>query len=218
MRSATWPACAAAILLAGFSSGAQARVVEYLDDLEEIELAAQDQGIEGPFSPAPGAGLPVLDLENAAAADHRATIASVYCRAYKVDNPVSELLTKLVQAANGNLVPGDVSPGQDGSTASIAIDKAATLMRCFSVKELKALCKARVRISASMNWTDGAGAAQSVPLNVEVEREGRVGGFCGHIARFIGIVSREAGIAMIDEARAAYAADRNEPEQEPQVL
>jgi hypothetical protein len=47
-----------------------------------------------------------------------------------------------------------------------------------------------------------------VPLVAEVEREGRVGGFCGNIAWCTGIVTREAAISLIEQVRARVHDER----------
>ena len=49
------------------------------------------------------------------------------------------------------------------------------------------------------------GTVVKVPLVTQVEREGRVGGFCGNIARYTGIVTREAGIDLIRQAMKSFA-------------
>jgi hypothetical protein len=72
--------------------------------------------------------------------------------------------------------------------------------------DLEMICKTRVRISAEANFVGEDGAAGRIPVVSQIEREGRVGGFCGNIARFTGIVTREAGIDLISHARKAAGA------------
>jgi hypothetical protein len=60
-----------------------------------------------------------------------------------------------------------------------------------------------LRISAEAIVTQPDGTVVTTPLVAQVERLGRVGGFCGNIAQYAGIVTREAGIDLIRQARLA---------------
>ncbi|MBU0555081.1 MAG: hypothetical protein KKD64_07340 [Alphaproteobacteria bacterium] len=184
------------LLLAGTlavsAAPALARTVEYLDDLAAIRAAADDQGIQGPFSDQPGPGTVRIALETPKAADHRVIVASVYCQAYGIDNPVSTLLQDLVRAS--------APLAEDTPALTLRILSSSTVLRCFGKSDLEIKCKNRVRITAEASFLQGDGKAVKMPLVAQVEREGRVGGFCGNIARYTGIVTREAGIDLIRQA------------------
>lgn len=196
-------ACTMAFALAGMTAAGPsvARTVEYLDDMSAIRAAAEDQGISGDLSEPPGPGAASIVLEGATAADHRVIVASIFCQAYKIDNPVSTLLERLVARANGD----QAGPGIATDRPSIALRvlSGSTVLRCMSKTDLEATCRNRVRIAAEVHVTRPDGSVATTPIVAQIERDGRVGGFCGNIARYTGIVSREAGIELIRQARAA---------------
>ena len=198
----TLPSCrkTGALLLAmaaaGLANPSAARTVEYLSDLAAIRAAGEDQGIPGPFSEAPGPGPVVISLETPTAADHQVIVASVLCQAYHIQNPISTLLKNLVTTANGG--PSNVV---GRPTFLLRVLSGSTLLRCMNKDDISATCKARVRISAEAIVTQPDGKVVTTPLIAQIERPGRVGGFCGNIARYAGIVTREAGIDLIRQAR-----------------
>lgn len=190
----------AALLGVSLPSSVVARSVEYLSDLTAIEAAAADQGISGPFSQAPAVGGITIALDGASAADHRVIVASNYCQAYHIENPVSVLLQDLVKTANGG------ADGKTGSTAKPSVTlrllSGSTVLRCMGKSDLATICKNRVRITAEASVIHADGSIAQAPLVAQVEREGRVGGFCGNIARYTGIVTREAAIDLLRQAQA----------------
>ncbi len=190
----------AAMLGTSLPSSVVARSVEYLNDLTAIEAAAADQGIPGPFSQAPAVGGTTIALEGASAADHRVIVASHYCQAYHIENPVSVLLQDLVTAANGR---ADGKIGSAGKpSVTLRLLSGSTVLRCMGKSDLATICKNRVRITAGARVTRADGSVAQAPLVAQVEREGRVGGFCGNIARYTGIVTREAAIDLLRQAQA----------------
>lgn len=189
---------AVALLAAG---PAVARSVVYLSDMAAIRAAAEDQGIAGPFAETPGPGGATIALETPAAADHRVIVASIYCQAYHIENPVSSLLQDLTAAANKT--PRADDGAADRPVLTLRILSGSTVLRCMGKNDIEAICKNRVRISAEARFARPDGSTATIPLAAQVEREGRVGGFCGNIARYTGIVTREAAIDLIAQARAA---------------
>lgn len=175
------------------ASPSSSRVVDYNLDKAAIESAAQDQGIQGPFSDLPDAAAYPFTLENAAAADHMVKIVSIYCQAYKMDNPISALMQHLLPST-----PAGVSG------PALRVTKGSTLLRCLGSGEFKNICKNEVKLSAELRFQLADGTPVTRPISVNVEREGRVGGFCGNMARYTAIVSREAGIELLNKASAAY--------------
>lgn len=201
MSRRTTGALLLAFAAAGLASPVAARTVEYLGDLTAIQAAAEDQGIPGPFSDAPGAGAAGIVLETPTAADHRVIIASIYCQAYHIENPVSMLLQDLVAAANRT--PSSLAGVSGRPAVSVRVLSGSTLLRCMNKDDIQTACKNRVRITAEASVTQPDGTLVTTPLVAQVERTGRVGGFCGNIARYTGIVTREAGIDLIRQARLA---------------
>lgn len=172
---------------------ALARTVDYNLDKPAIEAAALDQGIEGPFSDAPARGASPLTLDNSTVADHRVVIASVYCQGYKMDNPVSTLMSQLLPPATA----GSSSP-------TLRLTRGSTLLRCLGNGEFKNICKNEVKLTAELRFLAADGVMMVRPIVASVEREGRVGGFCGNMARYTAIVGREAGLELLRKADAAY--------------
>ena len=190
---------ASAVLFAMLSTcPANARTVEYLTEISAIDAAALDQGIPGPFSPAPGPG-PNIALKTPTAADHRVITASIYCQAYHIENPVSVLLQDLVAQASHS--PSLAAEGTTFPNVSLRLTSGSTLLRCMGKSDLQTACKNRVRLTAEAIVTKADGSIVKTPLVSQVERPGRVGGFCGNIARYTGIVTREAAIDLISQAR-----------------
>lgn len=185
----------------------EARVVEYLTDRSAIDAAALDQGIEGPFAQEPSRGVANIAVQTPSAVDHRVTVVSIYCQAYKIENPVSVLIRDLLLGADNDGKLAEAGHGEADIT--IRMVKASTLLRCFTSNDIDTLCKNNVKITAEAKFRNADGTVTKLPLSVTVERKGRVGGFCGNIARYTGIVTREAGIALIDQALAAYETNRN---------
>jgi len=143
---------------------------------------------------------PAISLSGAAAADHRVIVASNYCQAYHIENPVSLLLQNLV--ADVNLTGTQSDTSGDRATVTLRLISGSTVLRCMGKSDLATMCKNRVKIFAEASVTHVDGSVAAVPLVAQVEREGRVGGFCGNIARYTGIVTREAAIDLLRQARA----------------
>jgi hypothetical protein len=184
-----------------FASTAAARTVEYLHDMTAVLAAAEDQGITGPFSDVPASNGVSIVLKTPAAADHRVVIASTYCQAYNIDNPVSTLLQELV--AEINRTQPTVTDAASRPPISLRILSGSTLLRCMGQSDFHAICKNRVRITAEASVTRADGSVDLIPVVAQVQKDGRVGGLCGNIARYTGIVTREAGIELIHQARNA---------------
>lgn len=185
-------AAIAALALAGTQAGA--RIVDYRIDPATLEKAAADQ-LDGPMSPAPARGSIELAFAAGADIDHVTISAGVACSAYKIENPVTELLPTLLAAwdADGRL-------GGDGA-ATLRLTGASSFNRCVQLKEFDGRCITRVKLAGSLTVPADGGSVREIPVAATVERSGSVGAFCSNLARFVGIVSREAGIALIADAR-----------------
>lgn len=180
------------------SAGAQARVVDYQIDRATLEQAAADQ-LDGPLSPPPERGDAQLAFVADPGTDHVTISAGVACSAYKVENPVSQMLVPLLQHWDADGTLG----GADAIT--LRLTRASSFNRCVQLKEFDGRCITRVRLAGTLSLRSADGATADVPVSANVERSGTVGGFCGNLARFIGMVSREAGIALLADARAKLA-------------
>lgn len=196
-----WPVMAAASAMLAPAVPAIARTVDYTIDKPAIEAAALDQGIEGPFSDTPVPGALPITLENPTGADHNVKIVSVYCQAYKMDNPVSALMSQLLPPA----------PAPAASTPALRLIRGSTLLRCLGNGEFKNICKNEVKLTAELRFQTADGSTTVRPIVASVEREGRVGGFCGNMARYTAIVGREAAIELIRKASAIYAESSTAP-------
>lgn len=183
---------------------ADARVVDYSIDRAAIDAAMLDQGIDGPVSDVPELANGIIMLENPTGADHTVKILSLYCQAYKIENPISSLMSSLLSPPNVD--PGAVARSGGAAEMTLRLIRGSTLLRCFAKGELASICKNSVTLTAEAAFKAADGTTKTQPLQVSVERNGRVGGFCGNIARYTGIVSREAGIQLLREAKAAYEA------------
>lgn len=148
----------------------------------------------------------MLFLETPGAADHRVLIASHYCQAYQIDNPVSVLLKDIVAATNPLSAPETSQSSEP--PIDLRVLSGSTVLRCMGKGDLGTICKNRVRLEAEVSFTRADGVISKTALVAEVERNGRVGGFCGHIARFTGIVTREAAIDLVRQARASAGEHR----------
>lgn len=180
---------------------AKARTVEYLQDIDAIRAAAADQGISGPFSNIPELEGTAIRLDNASAADHRVVVASLYCQAFHIDNPVSVLLQDFIGRAPQEKTFG--TTGEPQRTVVLKVTSGSTVLRCMAKSDVEPICKNRVRITAEASFQRDDGSIATLPIISQVEREGRVGGFCGNIARYTGIVTREAAIELIKQVKNA---------------
>lgn len=196
-------AALAALTLGLAAVAANARTVDYSLNHAALEQAAVQQHI-GQISPPPARG--DIDLAFAAdpGTDHVTLALGNHCSAYKVENPVSAMLRTLVVSWDRD---GTLAPSGTTGVAFMRLTKASSYNRCVQLKETDGRCITRVRLAGTISVDGASGAARSFPIAADVEKSGTVGGFCGNIARFIGIVSREAGIALIADARAKLTAE-----------
>ncbi|MGH6808336.1 MAG: hypothetical protein ACREEJ_16080, partial [Ensifer adhaerens] len=204
MAQRSWTAAALVVLVLGsVAVAAHARTVDYSLDQAALDQAAAEQRV-GQVSLSPSRG--DLDLAFSAdpGTDHVTLALGNHCSAYKVENPVSQMLRALITSwdRDGTLA----EPGGVG-VAAIRLTKASSYNRCVMLKETDGRCITRVKLAGTVSLDVGDGVARSFPIAADVEKSGTVGGFCGNIARFIGIVSREAGIELIADARTKLAVE-----------
>ena len=194
----------AALTLAGiaFASPTEAkRVADYSVTDAELIKWGQEQNIN-PLSALPSKSVSNVALEISPSVDHQVVRGGVFCSAWKIDNPISQIIRSIATQwdSNGTLA----SPGA-GADVTLRIDQARTFSRCVGTGELVGTCITRVSIDGSVSAGFGK---ESRPVNVEVEFGGKMGGFCAGMAKSTAAVSREAVIAFIkaaanDEAKVA---------------
>jgi len=191
------PIAGAAIAFAALAAAQPAearRTVDYSVDDATLGGWADEQGM-APLTPAP-APTHAIRLELAPGLDHQVTRVGIVCSAWTVDNPISNLLTRMV--------PGSATAAMDDSAGlTLRVEHAATLSRCFQVAELKARCITRVTLDG--NVTKGN---EVRPVKAEIERATNSVGACAGLTRGIALVSRDAVIALIAKADAETVATR----------
>ncbi|RJF94061.1 hypothetical protein D3876_07305 [Sphingomonas cavernae] len=184
---------------------AEARTVDYQIDAATLEKVAKDQ-LDGPMSPAPARGDMDLAFVADPATDHVAISAGMGCSAWKIENPVGQMLKPLLTAWDRD---GALSDAGTAGVVTLRLNRASSLNRCVQLEEFDETCIARVRLAGTIAYVGEDGATRELPVAANIERSGSIGAFCSNLARFIGIVSREAGIALIDDARTKLASLEN---------
>jgi hypothetical protein len=185
----------AALTITGiaFASPSEAkRVADYSVSDAELIKWGQEQNIN-PLSALPTKSANNVGLEIAPSVDHQVVRGGVLCSAWKIDNPISQIIRSIATQwdSDGTLA----TPGA-GADVTLRIDQARTLSRCVGTGELVGTCITRVSIDGSVV---GSGK-EPRPVNVEVEFGGKLSGFCAGIAKGTATVSREAVIAFIKAA------------------
>lgn len=183
---------------------ATARVVDYSVSDELIRQEGFELKI-APISEAVQPGDRNISLNIAPGIDHITMALGMYCSAYKVENPVTQLLQRL--AADRSIAAS--ASNTTTTTAYIAVTSARSYRRCVELGEMNVRCIVRVSINGTVADKDGA---TGIPISADVERDSSVSGICGSLARGIRVVSREAGIALFKDAEAKLAA-RGQQEQ-----
>jgi hypothetical protein len=206
MTSACKTAALFFAVIALASPASAKRVADYSVSDSEILKWGQEQKLN-PLSELPQKSAYNIALEMAPGIDHQVVRGGVYCSAWKIDNPVSQLFRTVV--ANWD---SDGALAGSGSPADITlrIDQARTFSRCVGTGELVGTCITRVSIDGSVIAVAGK---ETRPVNVEVELAGKMSGICGGIAKGTAAVSREAVIAFI---KAATKEESNAPDTKAQ--
>lgn len=163
------------------------RTVDYSVDDVTMASWAVEQGVSLTAWPIRGNGQAGLVI--VPSVDHEVLRGGIYCSAWKVENPISQLIRQ------GFDHWGAVVPLADSTPASIGvtIKAASTFSRCVGVSELKSVCITRVTIDAEI----AARGEPARPVRVSVERSAKGIGACAGLTRGIALVSREAVIALI---------------------
>jgi hypothetical protein len=130
-------------------------------------------------------------------ADHQSLALGNYCSAYKLWNPVGLMLGTLAAEADR-----DGTPGAEAGLPllTVRLTSARSFRRCVEIAEANVRCITRVTLSGEALHRAANGAERRVPIDAQVERDSSVAGFCGGIARALGVVSRQAGQELLAKA------------------
>lgn len=168
------------------------RTANYSVDDAEIMKWGLEQNLN-PISAMPVKSVHNVTLEIAPGVDHEVIRGGIYCSAWKITNPISQMITKAATLwDNDDKLAGTT----DAPDLKISVERANTLTRCVSTGELVGTCITRVIIDAQVTQ----GSAPPRPIHTMIERGGKLGGFCGGIAQSVAVVSRETVIALIKAA------------------
>lgn len=182
-----WTAAASLALAA---APAAARVVDYSIDEAGYGKAAAELKI----TPLAELSPPVnwrVELTAAPMVDHETMALGMYCSG-KVENPISLMLKRM---ADRFAQPAAGQPAR----LTIEVTEARSYRRCIEADELVMRCITRVRLKGEA-VAEGPQGSRRFPVAADVERTASVDGFCGGLARGIGTISRQAAIALINDA------------------
>lgn len=174
-----------------------ARVIDYSADDTAMLKDAAELKIQ-PISEPLKRGERDIELVVSPDVDHIATALGMYCSAYKVENPISRILRRMATDWDRDGTLDNSS--QKISRATLRIKNARSYRRCVELKEANVRCLTRVAIMAEVEVSNAEGVVRQAAIAADVERDASVSGICGNLARGIGVVSREAGIALIKDA------------------
>ncbi|HEX8307845.1 MAG TPA: hypothetical protein VF645_05440 [Allosphingosinicella sp.] len=202
MRRSALAAAAAALAVA--APAAAARVADYALTEAQFEALAEKLGVDG-FRPAPAKGDFDVVVEAPEAVDHRIRVLGITCTAWNVDNPVSQMVKRMLGALDrdGALT----APAQPRPVITVRLESASSNMRCVQVKELKTRCLLRASLAGSATVEKPGSPPRTEPLLIEVEQQQKIGGFCGGMAQGTSLLGRTTSLALVDRLRAIAGAD-----------
>lgn len=147
----------------------------------------------------PGPARATIDIvgETLPEADRQSLALGNYCSAYKLWNPVSLMLGQLASEADRDGTPGG---GAGQPLLTVRVTAARSFRRCVEISEANTRCITRVSLSGEAVHRAADGSERRVPIESQVERDSSVAGFCGGIARALGVVTRQAGQDLIEKA------------------
>lgn len=169
------------------------RIVNYAVDEVAAVRDAAEQGVA--LAPIPARGTRHLAVRIAPAVDHEVLRVGIACSAWKVQNPMSALLQRFLTAFDRDGAPASSLTPAAGML--VTVDRARTLSRCVGTGEMRTTCITRV----SIDGTTMLHGETARPFRVEREEAAKGVGVCAGLARGIGLVSRQAAGALVDELR-----------------
>lgn len=134
-------------------------------------------------------------IESSGVVDHITESLGIGCSAYKVENPISLLFPIIRDEWNSTRAEGK----RPDIRLSIMVTNASSYRRCVFVGEMNMRCISRVRLNGTAQIL-GQPDTQTIAISADVERDASVGGFCGNLSRGVGVISREAVLALLVDA------------------
>ena len=175
-----------------------ARIVDYsLDDSTILKEAAELKIT--PVSDTPKPGDRRISVSFGKDIDHITTALGMYCSAYKVENPITQLIKRVAAERS---ISELTKPTEAAPPLAIQVTAARSYRLCVELGEMNVRCIVRVVIDGTASTPDG----NQVPIKADVERDSSVSGICGSLARGIRVVSREAGVQLVKDAETKIAA------------
>lgn len=186
----------AAIAILAATPAAAVRVVDYTADDATVSKWAVEQGVA--LADWPARSTTTVAVEFAPGVDHDVVSAGIGCSAYKIANPITQLIRR-----------GAAAWGTEATAANAAllirVDRAATLSRCVTTGELKGSCIYRVTLVGTATSRAPGAPEAGTPFRYVTEKQARAVGACAGLTRGIHLVSREAVAAMFTAAAAPPA-------------
>ena len=201
MRTRVALATAAALALA--ASPASARTVDYTLSEEDFRAAAAAIGAPAPAA-APSRGTVQVVVENEQALDHQLAILGIHCSAWRVDNPLSEMVRRSVAAWDSD---GSLEPVAGAPLLRVTIGSASSTLRCVEVQELQSRCMVRTRIAGEAKLQRPGSVDRTVPFSVQDEQIHDRPVSCGTLSRGTALSGRAASFALIERLRALAEAE-----------
>lgn len=196
-------AIAAACGLLIVSSPASAeRTADYaMDEARFAELAAKLE-VTG-FRPMPERGAVDVELGDIKGIDHQLSILGIFCSAWKVENPLSQMVTRALGAWDRD---GELTPAAAGETSiRLTLDAANSMMRCVQIGELKTRCLISTSITGTASRMK-AGVAENFPVVIDISQEQKMSGACNGLAQGSSLAGRGASLALVDRLAEIAAA------------
>lgn len=190
MKGAALAAAAGAALLWAGPASAE-RVADY--SVTEARFAELAQSLHAaPFPALPEKGRTDVVLETAAV-DNELAILGIFCRAWHVQNPLSQMVKRTLQLWDRD---GDLAAPAAGEAIRVRLDSGYSAMRCVQVKELKSRCLLTTTLSGSASR-----GGRTIPISVDVEQEQDTG-VCNGLAQGTSLIGRSASIALVEKLKA----------------
>ena len=199
MRAA--PAAVAAVIIAFWAGQADARTADY--SVSEAQFRSDAEALDvSNFPELPKRSNVDLVIEDAAKLDQQLRILSISCKAWKVENPLSKMVARVLGDWDRD---GTIGAPARPPLVRFRVQSALSSMRCVQVKELKTRCITRTAINGEATVEADGAAPRVQPVSVEVEQEQSVG-VCGGLARGTAISGRAASIALANRLTEIAAA------------
>jgi hypothetical protein len=196
MNCLRW-AAAATILLG--TPAIAARTADYSRSEEQFrEDAAALEVAEFPAMPSRGGA--ELVIENPEQLDHRLKILGISCSAWKVENPLSQMVVRALGAWDRD---GVLGLSEQRPLIRLKIGNVLSTLRCVQIAELNVRCMTRTAISGEATVEAEGQTPRTEAISVKVEQQPSVGA-CG-VARAAALSGRAASILLVEKLEALVA-------------